>query len=144
MATYRVYCDPDGMEELCALSPFNLKKDLKGISQDDRYFIQEEIGNSLRYGVNNPPSVVTRYWGKRKRALYSKIRVMDIARASGKSNGYRCIVLVDLENLFAFILHVYRHGHGEDKNISDKDEKMLRKLVDEYENAMNNWQGLNK
>lgn len=138
MTTYRVFCDPDGMQELCALSPFNLKNDLKGITKDELEDILEEIGNELRYSVNHPPTVIARYWGKGRRALYSKIRVMDVARFAGKSNGYRCIVLIDLENNYAFVLHIYRHAHGEDKNISRKEENMLRILVDEYVNSMNN------
>ena len=58
-------------------------------------------------------------------------------RDAGKSNGYRCIMLVDTLNRHAFLLHIYRHGHGEDKNIDKKSENQLKKLVDEYSKALN-------
>ena len=137
MATYRVYCDPENMQELCALSPFNLIKDLKNIQEDELNNILTEIGNELHYSVNNPPTVAPLYWSKERRASYSKIRVMDVSRTAGKSNGYRCIVLVDTKIKSAFVLHIYRHGHGEDKNISKHEKNKLRILVDEYVKSMN-------
>ena len=49
-----------------------------------------------------------------------------------KSNGYRCIVLVDYVHSSAFLLHIYRHAHGEAENISRSDRNQLDGLVDEY------------
>ena len=66
----------------------------------------------------------------------AKIRTMDIEREVGKSNGYRCIVLADNINKCAFLLHVYRHGHGEDENISHSDKNKLKKLVKEYSDSL--------
>lgn len=137
MATYRVYCDPEGMRELCALSPYNLKKDIKNISEKELNSISEEIANELRYGLNRPPVNVPQYWGKTRQVLYSKIRTMDDARDAGKSNGYRCIVLIDNENQCAFVLHIYRHSHGENDNVSKTDKNKLRRLVDEYTSSLN-------
>lgn len=54
--------------------------------------------------------------------MQKKIRVLDVARDAGKSNGYRCIVLVDYVNNAVFLLHLYRHGHGESDNITLKFE----------------------
>ena len=65
--------------------------------------------------------------------------MVDVARLSGKSHGYRCIALFDTDKKFVFLLHVYRHGHGEDQNISKKERNMLRNLVDQYVESMNNW-----
>ena len=140
MITYRVYCDPDGMQDLCALSPFNLKKDLKNLSKDELNSILEEIGNEIRHDLDHPPIVSPQYWSKDRSAVYSKIRVVDVARSTGKSNGYRCITLIDAKNKLAFVLHIYRHGHGEDQNISKNEKNVLRKLVDQYVEDMNRWE----
>ncbi len=137
MTTYRIYYDPEGMQELCALSPFNLKNDLKNISEEELNSILEELANELQKNGAPPPAIVPLYWGIGRKAGYGKIRVVDVGRSAGKSNGYRCIALFDIDNKFVFLLHVYRHGHGEDKNISQKDKNKLRNLVDQYIESMN-------
>ena len=52
MNKFVVYCDPEGMKELCDLSPYNLKKDLKNISEDELKGKDDKIskraGNQLR------------------------------------------------------------------------------------------------
>ena len=136
MSTYNVHYDPEEMEELNTLSPFNLKKDLKEISAETILYISEEIAHELLNGLNRP-NVIAKYWGKRNAAAWVKIKTLDVERDAGKSNGYRCIMLVDTLNRHAFLLHIYRHGHGEDKNIDKKSENQLRKLVDEYSKALN-------
>lgn len=125
------------MENLNTLSPFNLKKDLKKISPECILSISEEIAHELIIGPNRPPNVIAKYWGKHNAAAWVKIKIVDVEREAGKSNGYRCIVLVDTLNRHAYLLHVYRHGHGEDKNIDKKSENKLRELVDEYSRALN-------
>ena len=94
--------------------------------------IAEELGNEIHAGIERPPTTTALYWGKGRKATYAKIRVLDVVRDAGKSNGYRCIVLVDYVNNAAFLLHLYRHEHGEKDNISRSDKNTLRKLVDEY------------
>lgn len=132
MAKFSVYYDPEGLEQLDEMSPFNLKKDLKGIEKSEIYRIAEEIGNGIYNGVDRPPVFTVLYWGNSRKAASVKIRVLDVARNAGKSNGYRCIVLVDYINNCAFLLHVYRHGHGESENISQVKQNKLKKLVDDY------------
>ena len=139
MNKFKVYCNPEEMEELCALSPFNLKKDLKNLKKDIKDFddeelnrILEEIANELYYGINRPPSSVALYWHLSRKAAYAKIKTVDIVRDSGKSNGYRCIVLIDVIHYSAFVLHLYRHSHGEKDNISHAEQNQMKKLVDEY------------
>lgn len=114
-------------------SPYNVLKDVKEhkISQSMLEYIAENIADELRRGWERPACEAI-YWGEFRTANYSKIRVEDRERKGGKSNGYRCIVLVDKINNFAFILHIYRHGHGEADNISAKDKNKLKALVDEY------------
>ena len=55
MCKFSVYCDPDGMEELCSYSPYNLKKDLKDIEQDELDTIMENVANELYHGPHRPP-----------------------------------------------------------------------------------------
>ena len=132
MSKFSIYYDPDSLKPLCEKSPFKLKKDLKGIDQETLDEIAEEIVNEIYNGLDSRPSAKALYWGKERKAACAKIRVLDIARKEGKSHGYRCVVLVDYKSCCIFLLHLYRHSHGEDKNISTKDKNKLKELVDEY------------
>lgn len=133
MSTFRVYHDPDTINKhFSELSPFNLKQDLKGISKDTISNISEEIANELYNGINRPPNIIPLYWGKNRDAACAKIRAIDVARDAGKSHGYRCITLVDMVHKSAFLLHIYRHGHGENENISKRDKNALKRLVNKY------------
>ena len=132
MSKFSVYYNPEDLEPLYSLSPYNLKRDIKTIDRTELDRIAEEIGNEVRNGINRPPATTALYWAINRKAAYEKIRVLDVARDAGKSNGYRCIVLVDYVNNAVFLLHLYRHGHGESDNISRKDQNTLRSLVDEY------------
>lgn len=136
MAKFSIYYTPEEIEELCRLSPFNLKKDLKAIDKAEIDRIAEEIGNEVYNGIERPPTTVALYWAKGRKAAYAKVRAIDVGRKSGKSGGYRCIVLVDYINNAIFLLHIYRHGHGEGDDILDTDNKKLRKLVDAYVEAL--------
>ena len=80
---------------------------------------------------------MARFIEKERKAAWVKIRIEDVQRDAGKSNGYRCIVLVDMMNRHAFLLHLYRHSHGERDNISSREENKLKKLVNDYVEALN-------
>ena len=95
MGTFRVYYDPAALEELCRRTPYNLKKDLKNIDEQTRQEIAEELANEIYLGLDRPPTAVSLHWGRKRQATCAKIRVVDVRRDAGKSNGYRCIVLVD-------------------------------------------------
>ncbi|MBQ7820449.1 MAG: hypothetical protein IJ341_12220 [Bacteroidales bacterium] len=136
MSKFSVYCDPQGMKELCELSPYNLKKDLKPITEDELNRILEDVANELYQGVDRPPASSMLYWHRLRKAGYAKIRVVDIQHDDGKSNGYRCVTLVDMINHRAFVLHIYKHGKGKDDKITDKAAKQLRNLVDEYVDSL--------
>ena len=124
------------MEELCRRTPYNLKKDLKNIDEQTRQEIAEELANEIYLGLDRPPTAVSLHWGRKRQATCAKIRVVDVRRDAGKSNGYRCIVLVDYVHSSAFLLHIYRHAHGEAENISRSDRNQLDGLVDEYERIL--------
>ena len=130
MNKFSVYYDPEGMDEICKRSPYNLKKDLKHISEEERKRIAQNVADELYQGANRPPVTAMMYWGLGRKAAYGKIRVVDVENDDGKSNGYRCITLVDMVNNRAFLLHVYKHGN--DDKITNQDKNKLKKLVDEY------------
>lgn len=126
-----VYCEAEKTAELWEKTNYNLKKDLKNISDDELNDIAVEIGNEITNGYDRPAATAI-YWGFKRKANYAKIRVIDEKRDTGKSGGYRCIVLVDYVNNCAFLLHIYRHGHGVDDELTRSDKNKLKKLVDEY------------
>ena len=132
MNHFVVYYDPDGIDHLKQYSPFNLRKDIKeaGMSFDELEEISKHIGDELYYGIHRPPTLVRLF--ENGKAACVKVKTVDVKRDSGKSNGYRCILLVDQVNFRAFLLHIYRHGHGEDKNISKTENNQLKKLVEKY------------
>ena len=132
MEKFSVYYDPDDLEELGQYTPYNLKKDLKNIDEDTLADIAEDIANEIHQGLDRPPTAVALRWSKKRQAACAKIRVVDVNRDAGKSNGYRSIVLVDYVHHSAFLLHLYRHGHGENDNISRRDQNALNKLFDMY------------
>ncbi len=132
MSKISVYYDVEKTAELWEKTTFNLRKDLKGINDDELKEIAEEIGHVIENGVDRPPITSAIYWGKKRKANYAKIRVADVKHDYGKSSGYRCIVLVDCVHNCAFLLHIYKHGQGKDDELTKEDKNKLRKLVDEY------------
>ena len=136
MEKFSVYYDPSALEELSQYTPYNLKKDLKNIDEGTLADIAEEIANEIYQGLDRPPTAVALRWSKKRQTACAKIRVVDVNRDAGKSNGYRSIVLVDYVHHSAFLLHLYRHGHGENDNISKRDQNTLNKLVDMYAQSL--------
>ena len=133
--SYKVSCDADAIDAAFVDSPFNLKRDTKGFQEEEINRIEKDVADELAYGPHGE-TYVERYYSKISRLItYSKVRVEDKKRDRGKSGGYRCVVLVDNKNQIGYILHIYRHGHGED-NIHRKEEKVIGKIVDEYASAV--------
>ena len=136
---YEIVIDPMTIEKELSLSPYNLKKDMKDINNND----EKAIVSGLRYELINGPgrgSYAICYKCKRDiRIHYAKIRVPDEKRNRGKSGGYRVISLIDSDIQYCFVLHIYRHAHGEDNDISKNDKNSLEKLVEEYYNSKCRW-----
>lgn len=137
MEKYYIHYDPDEMEDLVKISPFSLKKDLKQLEENEMDSMAEELANELHKGTNRPPAVAPGFITSDRRVAWVKVRIDDFGRKKGKSNGYRCISLVDLYNKHAFVLHVYRHGRGEDKNISKAAQNALKDMVKQYSDDLN-------
>ncbi len=130
---YNVVNDADTIDgQFGSLSPFNLKKDIKDISDIQLKDIADDVANDLKYGPHGDTYNILYTSKENSQINFSKVRCEDHERKRGKSNGYRCIVLVDNESHYGFILHIYRHGHGENKNISTSDKNALKKLVETY------------
>lgn len=136
MEKFCVYYDPVALEELGKYTPYNLKKDIKDIDEETLADIAKDIADEIYQGLDRPPTAVALRWSKKRQAACAKIRVVDVDRDAGKSNGYRSIVLVDYAHHSAFLLHLYRHGHGENENISKSDRNMLNKLVEVYAQSL--------
>lgn len=54
MSKFSVYYNPEDLEPLYSLSPYNLKRDIKTIDRTELDRIAEEIGNEVRNGINRP------------------------------------------------------------------------------------------
>lgn len=137
METYYIHYDPDDMDDLIKISPFNLRKDIKSLEDGEIDSIAEELANELHIGINRSPTVSPGSFSPDRRVTWVKVRIDDIGRKKGKSNGYRCISLVDLYHRHAYILHIYRHGKGEDKDISKTAKNQLKTMVIQYSDELN-------
>ncbi len=130
MANYKVFYDAEEIDRAFKNSPFRLKKDIKGLDESQQENIATAIANELISGFGRP-SCIMLYQRREKWVVgVAKIRSEDKKQNRGKSNGFRCIVLVDTHNKFAFLLHLFTHSKKD--NISREEHNSLKKLVDEY------------
>lgn len=113
---------------------FSLKKDLKDITQDELNELSLEIADELTNSPRPPASVIISKSNKHNEISCMKMRIRDAKRGNGKSKGYRIYLIVDKINYYAYVLHIYRHEHGEKADISQKDKNILRVLLNEYSN----------
>lgn len=118
-------------QEFAGSTPFNIVKDIRelSLSEEDLGEIAKNVSEELKAG-DGRTSNQSVYFGYKRLARWAKIRVADVQRKTGKSSGYRCIVLVDEKNKFGYILHLYLHSSI--INISQQEKNQLKKLVDEY------------
>ncbi len=130
MAKYNVFHDADAIDEAFSNSPFKLKKDVKDLSETELDDIAKCIGDELIQGFGRDACVLLYNKGQEYVLGFAKVRCGDKKHKKGKSNGYRCIVLVDSENELAYLLHIFTHSVKD--NISKKETNRLKKLVDEY------------
>lgn len=72
MSKFSVYYNPEDLEPLYSLSPYNLKRDIKTIDRSELDRIAEEIGNEVRNGINRPPATTALYWAINRKAAYAK------------------------------------------------------------------------
>lgn len=129
---FQVFYEPEVISEEFANSPFNLKKDCKYINEEEMIWIAENVQAEAEANRKSDTYSILYKCNANYKITYCKIRTEDKTRRRGKSGGYRVIALVDREDNLVFILHVYRHSHGEDDNISPADKNKLKKLIDEY------------
>lgn len=138
---FSVYFDPDDYEEIWRKSPFNYKKDIKAFSDDELIKLANELADEILQGIERPPISAALHWSIGRKAASAKIRTVTLNQNEGKSDGYRCIVLVDYVNNAAFILHIYRHDKQTDQEVrrilQKKGKGSLKQLVDEYSSSLN-------
>lgn len=118
-------------------SPFNLNKDIKAqeLKEKDLNNIAIELADMIKGGYMRPTCTAFN-WNSAHTINLTKVRIEDVTRQKGKSNGYRCIVLVDELNNYIYLLHIYRHSHGEKENISKSEENELKYLLKVYEESI--------
>lgn len=129
---YSVSTDFESIQQAFAnLTPFNIVRDIHKLrlSEKDLGEIAKNVSDELKAG-DGRTSNQSIYFGYKRLARWAKIRIADVQRKTGKSSGYRCIVLVDEKNKFCYILHLYLHSNI--INISKQETNQLKKLVDEY------------
>ncbi len=129
---FQVFYDPDHISEQLLNSPFNLKKDCKDIDEKELIRIAQNVQAEIEANRKSKTYSILYQCNENYKIACCKIRTEDNYRKKGKSNGYRVITLVDREDNIAIILHIYRHAHGEDENISKIAMNKLKKLIDEY------------
>ena len=138
---FKVLYDPNDYEEIWSKTPFNYKKDAKPFSEDDLKALAEEVSNEILYGIERPPITAALHWSSDRNAASAKIRTLTLNHDTGKSGGYRCVVLVDYVNNAGYILHIYKHNKEADaelqRHLRKKDNKSLKHLVDEYSSSLN-------
>ncbi len=130
MAKYNIFYDADAIDEAFSNSPFRLKNDVKDLSETELAEIAKGIGDELVRGFGRKTCVLLYNKGQKYVLGFAKVRCGDEKHKKGKSNGYRCIVLVDSQNELAYLLHIFTHSVKD--NISKKESNSLKKLVDEY------------
>ena len=125
-----MFYDADDIDAAFVNSPYKLKNDIKDLSDNELKKIANDIADELMYGFQRPTCILKYKNGKKCFVGYAKIRCNNLKHQKGKSNGFRCIVLVDSHNFIAYLLHVYTHSDKD--NISKTEQNKLRLLVDEY------------
>lgn len=118
-------------------SPFNLKKNLKDISESEAIEMSKAIAAELKTGPGRPTYQVLHTSPLNIKITYAKIRCRDRSRSAGKSKGWRCIVLIDNINSIGFVLHVF--SHRDKDNISQNEHNALRRVVEEYIKAVSRY-----
>ena len=130
MSKWKVYYNPEELKELYSRTSYNLKKDIKDIKEEQLQDISEEIARQLHFGFVKGSTEI--YFGKKRKASYAKIRIIDCKKEEGKSSGFRCIVLIDYTHEAAFMMHLYKHGKKAADRIKQGEKNKLKALVDDY------------
>lgn len=136
---YTIVIDPHINEYEFELSPYNLKKDIKGMTTGKQKSIATSITYELMNGPGRPSYSICYRCQNDIRIHYAKIRISDSDSNKGKTGGYRIISLIDDDIKYCFVLHIYKHAHGEDNDISKSDKNLLEKLVEEYYKCKSNY-----
>lgn len=112
-------------------SPFRLKSDAKNhdLCQEDLKKIAKELAEEIINGFDRK-SCSAQYWAFNHQINYAKIRVVDMERKKGKSNGYRCVVLCDMIENEGYLLHIFNHNDKD--NLSPTEKTKLKALVNQY------------
>lgn len=108
---------------------FDLKKDIKETLLNENGFLKifADFIDDFESGLYGDL-----LYSREDRKVYSrKIRFKDEKRKIGKRSGYRIIYIV--KDSYVFIIHIYHKTAGKNskKDLTEKEKKNLKKLVDE-------------
>ena len=106
----------------------SLQNDYKRCFEKKIEKLKVRIARDLSIEVNKPLSSFDKLRGIKPQdeVLVVKLRIADSESNKGKQGGYRCIVLIDLNNHQALLLHIY---HKKFKtNLSSADIKDFAKF----------------
>jgi len=71
------------------------------------------------------------------KTFITKVRLPDHSSKSGKSGGYRCLVLIDFINNKAILLHIYKKkGRSQKDDITPEEKKALSKVHQVYRQSL--------
>ena len=122
---FKIILDHDKVNEIFGdLTPFNLKKEIKQLSNEEKKFIIKYTADELCL-PEKPPSrcILTR-----NNNLYIiKIRCPKLTNNKGKSYGYRIIILVDEIRCIGIILSILDKSKSSD--LSQYEKNKLKILI---------------
>lgn len=126
MASIEIIYDEDEIDHLFMQcfgthSQKSLKKDYKKCFDKKIEKEKTRIARDLFIEVNKPLSKFDKLKGikPQDKILVVKIRIADIESRKGKQGGFRCIVLIDLTQNYALLLHIYHKKNKTDLTNSD-------------------------
>lgn len=133
--TYSVIIDSFVVENWFGhITPFNLKWEIKSLSNEQKNDIKHNIGAHIMQGVSNSyKELIIETINKRKITI-SKLKITDRSSNKGKSSGFRCIVLVDNLNFLCILLHIYKHSDKD--NITKSEKNKLRNMLEHYVSSL--------
>jgi mRNA-degrading endonuclease RelE of RelBE toxin-antitoxin system len=122
-------------------SPISLKKDYKNLfGKDYPSIVESWIIRNLYLVITKSPNSLIKLQGIKltdHKTFITKVRLPDHSSKSGKSGGYRCLVLIDFINNRAILLHIYKKkGRSQKDDITPEEKKALSKVHQVYRQSL--------
>jgi len=116
------------------LTPFNLRKDIKGQKTLNLKSFLINVTSLLQMCPHGKNYVVLHVVSFHKLPIaIAKLKIGDPASSKGSSGGFRCIVLTDDDLSICILLHLY--SKDEKETLSDTEDNQLIKLLATYQES---------